>query len=138
MKVMDPHGRTVSVHRRWLPWRRRRRDVDPSAGVEIAVGAADDPVGLLLALASLVLLVPFVLGLVLLVGEVFLLVLLLPVAVLLRILFRRPWTVEATSRGHVLWSEQVRGWTASGVRVLEIAAVYERGDELSAVRRTTS
>jgi len=137
MKVMDPHGRTVSVHRRWLPWRRRRRDVD-APGVDLAAGAVDDPAGLLLTLASLVLLIPFVLGLVLLVGEIFLLVLLLPVAALVRILFRRPWTVEATSQGHVLWSEQVRGWTASGVRVLEIAAVYERGDELSAGRRTTS
>jgi len=137
MKVMDPHGRTVSVHRRWLPWRRRRRDVD-APGLDLAAGAVDDPAGLLLTLASLVLLIPFVLGLVLLVGEIFLLVLLLPVAALVRILFRRPWTVEATSQGHVLWSEQVRGWTASGVRVLEIAAVYERGDELSAGRRTTS
>ena len=58
-----------------------------------------------------------------------LLLLLLPVAALVRIVFGTPWTVEATHRGTLLWSERVRGWTDSGVRVVELAAAYERGEE---------
>lgn len=127
MKVMDPQGRTVRVHRRWLPWRRRVRDIEglDAGGLD---GSGDDPISLALALLGVLLLIPFVLGLVLLVGELFLLVLLLPAVVLVRVLFRRPWTVEATSRGHVLWSEQVIGWNESEARILDIAAVYERGE----------
>ena len=135
MKVMDRQGRTVRVRRRWLPWRRRVRDVDAPA---LDLGGGDDPIGMILTVVGLVLAIPFALALVLLVGELVLLVLLLPLAVLVRVLFKRPWTVEATSGRRVLWSEQVQGWTESGVRVLEIAAVYERGDELSAGRRTPS
>jgi hypothetical protein len=127
MKVMDPQGRTVRVGRRWFPWRRRVRDVE---GLDVGgVGApGEDPISVLLAVLGLLLLIPFVLALVLLVGEVLLLVLLLPAALLARVVFRRPWTVEATSKGHVLWTEQVTGWTESNVRILEIAAVYERGE----------
>lgn len=127
MKVMDPQGRSVRVHRRWLPWRRRVRDIEglDAGGLD---GTGDDPISLALALLGVLLLIPFVLGLVLLVGELFLLVLLLPAVVLVRVLFRRPWTVEATSRGHVLWSEQVIGWNESEARILDIAAVYERGE----------
>ncbi|HET7533728.1 MAG TPA: hypothetical protein VFJ83_11315 [Nocardioidaceae bacterium] len=128
MKVMDPQGRTVRVHRRWLPWRRRVRDIENFDAGGIDGPSGDDPISLALALLGVLLLIPFVLGLVLLVGEVFLLVLLLPVVVLVRVLFRSPWTVEATSKGHVLWSEQVAGWNESEARILDIAAVYERGE----------
>jgi hypothetical protein len=128
MKVMDPHGRTVRVGRRWLPWRRRVRDLESYDAGGIGVGGGDDPLSLALALVGLVLLVPFVLALLLLVGELFLLLLLLPVVVLVRVLLRRPWTIEATCKGHLLWQERVKGWTESEMRILEIAAVYERGE----------
>lgn len=32
MKVVDPLGRTVRVRRRWLPWRRRIRDLERVLG----------------------------------------------------------------------------------------------------------
>jgi hypothetical protein len=92
---------------------------------------------MILTVVGLVLAIPFALALVLLVGELVLLVLLLPLALLVRVLFKRPWTVEATSRRRLLWSEQVHGWTESGVRVLEVAAIYERGDEPRNADRAT-
>ncbi|HSE08126.1 MAG TPA: hypothetical protein VLB29_05630 [Nocardioidaceae bacterium] len=133
MKVMDPQGRTVSVHRRWLPWRRRIRDMDSA---DTGAIVKDDPIALLSTL-GLLLLIPFALALVLLVSEVFLLVLMLPIFVLGRVLFRMPWTVVATYKGRLLWSERVEGWTESETRILEIAAVYERGEQPSHVDTRT-
>ncbi len=128
MTVVDPEGRTIRVGRRWLPWRRRSWDIDPSTADSTYVDGADDPVSCLLAIVAAVLM-PFVVVLVLFLGEIFLLLLLLPVAALVRLVFGTPWTVEATHRGQLLRSERVRGWTDSGVRVMELAAAYERGEE---------
>ena len=125
MKVVDPAGRTIRVGRRWLPWRRRQWEADPSSADPGFVDGADDPVSCLLAIVVAVLM-PFVVVLVLFLGEIFLLLLLLPVAALVRIVFGTPWTVEATHRGQLLWSERVRGWTDSGVRVVELAQKGER------------
>lgn len=129
MTVVDPQGRKIRVRRRWLPWRRRVREVE-----SLDFGApdlGDDLPGVLLFLLVLIAL-PFVAVLVLLLGELLLLLLLLPVAVLLRVAFGRPWVVEAVevTRGRpLLWSEPVRGWTESGLRVHDLAAAYERGEE---------
>jgi len=104
------------------------RDIEgPEAG-GLGDPTGDDPISLPLSLLGLLLLIPFVLGLVLLVGELLLLVLLLPAVLLVRVLFRSPWTVEATCKGQVLWSEQVEGWNESEARILDVAAVYERGE----------
>jgi uncharacterized oligopeptide transporter (OPT) family protein len=137
VKVMDPQGRTVRVGRRWLPWRRRVRALGNDEAGGIGDGG-DHPLSLAMALVGLVLLVPFVLAMLLLVGEILVLLLLLPMVVLVRVLLRRPWTVEATCKGHLLWQERVRGWTEAEMRILEIAAVYERGEgphPLPAARR---
>src|SRR5688572_21219369 len=62
MKVMDPQGRTVRVHRRWLPWRRRVRDIESLDAGGIDGPSGDDPISLALALLGVLLLIPFVLG----------------------------------------------------------------------------
>jgi hypothetical protein len=134
MKVTDRQGRKVKVGRRWLPWRRRLRDIDAPA---LDFGGGDDPISAVLAIVGLILAIPFLLALVLLLSELFLLVLLLPLVLLVRILLRRPWTVEATHGGKVLLSERVRGWEESGARVREIAVMYQRGQGAYPVSETS-
>ena len=138
MKSTDPAGVTYSVTRRWMPWRRRIKELDApdTGGFGDVGGLADDPVGLVLlgvfALLALVLLLP---GLLLLLGvaiETALLLALLPVAVLGRSAFGMPWEVEVRNTGGgVVWpvvhTEQVKGWGASGVRIADLAEEIRLG-----------
>ena len=138
MKATDPTGHTYSVTRRWMPWRRRIKDVDPPDSFGDLGGLGDDPVSMVLALVlglvALVLLLP---GLLLLLGlavEVTLLVSLLPVVVLARTLFGVPWEVEVrdtSPAGGLVWpvvhTEPAGGWTDSGARIIELAGEIQRG-----------
>lgn len=141
MKATDPTGKTYSVTRRWMPWRRRIKDADfdtGGGGFGDLGGLGDDPISLVLflifGLFALVLVLP---GLLLLLGaavEISLLLALLPIAVLARTLFGMPWEVEVRdtnpSRGipwPVVHTEPVRGWTDSGTRIHDIAAEITRG-----------
>lgn len=141
MKATDPSGKTYSVTRRWMPWRRRVKGadgVDTGGGFGDLGGLGDDPISLVLFLIfGLIALVLFLPGLLLLIGvaiEVVLLVALLPVAMLGRALFGVPWEIEvrdtSPSSGFVwpvVHTEKVGGWGASGARISDVAHEISRG-----------
>lgn len=133
MKARTPDGRSFSVTRRWMPWRRRVKELGDAGGPDLVpdfLSFADDPVGLVffavLGLLTALLALP---ALLLLLGaalEVALLVALLPVAVLLRALVGVPWEVEVRDMdAGVLWPvvhvERVKGWSASASRIRTLA-----------------
>jgi hypothetical protein len=141
VQVRDRDGRTWRVGRRWLPWRRRVREVpDFDFGWDLPDlgGLADDLpgflVGLLIGLAVIIAL-PFVLLALGFLLEVSLLLALLPVAVLVRVALRRPWTVQVIAPDDSLASaEPVVGWRESGERVAARASTLrEHRSEAGAV-----
>ncbi|WP_433361725.1 hypothetical protein ACQPZX_29030 [Actinoplanes sp. CA-142083] len=67
------------------------------------------------------------LPLLLLVLDGMIVLLLLAVSVVARVLFRRPWTVEATAPGETLIAQEVVGWRAALRRRDEIADALARG-----------
>jgi hypothetical protein len=122
----DRDGVTWRVGRRWLPWRRRIREV-PDLGIDGGPGG-DDPISAIIGLFLLVLAIPALVVLALLLAELVLLIALLPVVALLRFVASWagfPWPVEVHSRpakrrvaGWTLrHAEPVRGWRASGERI---------------------
>lgn len=141
MRATDPQGRTYSVTRRWVPWRRRIREVD-ATGPDLLpdVGSlGDDPLSAVLlvvfGLAALVVVLP---GVLLLLGaavEVALLLALLPLAVLARTLAGVPWEVEVRrtgrGRGGLAWpvvhAEPAGGWSQSRTRIHELVHELEQG-----------
>lgn len=119
MKIVGADGATWKVSHRVLPRRpslRRAMELDPS-------GLASEVIGNYSAILGLVatFLLPVVFVLMILSGEVLLMLLLLPVALLLRIVFNRPWVVEVRRNGELDHIELVRGWTAAERRVAAIA-----------------
>jgi len=135
VKVLDESGRRWKVRRRWLPWRRRVRDVPDTPDVG-ALG--DDPISAIIGLFLLILAIPAIIVVLLLLAELLLLLVLLPVFVLLRLLLPVPWTVELWTRAadrrflgwHLEHEVPVRGWTASQARIGEMVdeiAETERG-----------
>jgi hypothetical protein len=130
VEAVDPQGRTWRVRVLWLPrhsllvrrfggWRRRRRDkdswLDPFDGIPGA--DVDDLVFGVLVVVGLVLVVGLawwvVLPLLLLVLDALIIALLLVAGVAVRVLLRRPWSVEATpSEGEPL-TRSVVGWRAA-------------------------
>jgi hypothetical protein len=142
--VVDPSGRSWTVRRRWLPrlpgetlwgrfWKRSRRS--SRAMRELAPDVADvggfgDGIGGVVATIALILvgllLFLFVLPALLALVEVLLLLLLGMLVLAARVVFRRPWTVEAARDDEVLtW--QVVGWKASGAQVRRVSALLSDG-----------
>jgi len=144
----DPEGRAWVVRRRWVPrlsgetlWRRfqrrfgrrsrRVRDWDGLGDVAASFGDGGDGiggclVGIALAIAVvllLVIVVPLLLALV----EVLVLAVLGVLAVGARILFRRPWVVEAVADDGSVLSWRVVGWRKSGGQARVIARQLQRG-----------
>ncbi|CAM3489058.1 hypothetical protein NODU109028_19260 [Nocardioides dubius] len=124
MKVRTPDGQRWRVSRRWVPWRRRTRSMDPGG---LDVGFGDDPISLVLGILALIVLIPvLLLGLIALL-EMLLLVVLLPVVIVARVVFGRRWYVEVR-RGFRPWCEEAGGdWAASRARIAELAAEIEAG-----------
>ena len=124
MRVTDPDGVEWEVRREWLELPRWNR----FAGRDVLDGGVwgldDSDLGAVVVLLVLVLLFVFV-GIPLL---VFLAGVLVAVGgLVLRILFGRPWRVEASSeRGELAW--RVRGTRGSRRALHEIAAVLRRGE----------
>ncbi|MFI7588419.1 hypothetical protein ACIB24_15220 [Spongisporangium articulatum] len=133
MHAVDPAGRTWRIRRRWLPWRRRIRDV-PDYGIDLpSVDLGDDPIsaviGVVLLVIVTILVLPFLVVFAGLLLELGLLLALLPLAVLARIALRRPWTIEVFGpgrrfliRGPLQHEERVVGWRASSRKIHEYAA----------------
>jgi hypothetical protein len=126
MTVRDPQGRTWRVTRRWVPWRRRIKDLD--TGPDMPSGLGDDPISMIVGLLFLVLLLPFLLLAFLALIELLLLLLVLPFAVLGRVLLGHHWVVEARRGWTPVWEEEVGDWKASAGRIADIADRIQRGD----------
>lgn len=122
MKAVTPTGEKYRVRRKWLPWRRKAKlkDIDwldiPDLG--------DDPIS---AIIMAIFLVPLIIILVLLLGEFLLLLLVLPLVMIARSIFGKPWTIEVTEKGQLRAAEQVKGWRASAERIRQLAKLLEAG-----------
>ncbi|MGC5165729.1 hypothetical protein [Luteimicrobium sp. DT211] len=119
MKIVTPAGETYRVHRRVLPWRRRIRE-KPDWDLLDAFDVPDvDHLGVLgaiLLVIGIVIALPIIVLALLVVGEVLLLLLLLPLFLLARVAFKKPWIVEVTRKRKVVHAESVVGWGAAGRR----------------------
>ncbi|MCU1690126.1 MAG: hypothetical protein JWN20_2054, partial [Jatrophihabitantaceae bacterium] len=82
VRVRDPQDRRWRVRRRWTPWRRRVRNVDPLDALSMpSLPGGDDPISIILTVLGLIVLIPVVILLALALLEVLLLLLLIPVPV---------------------------------------------------------
>ncbi|MFI2104627.1 hypothetical protein ACH436_15125 [Isoptericola sp. NPDC019693] len=125
MRVTTPGGDTFRVHRRWLPWRPRMRDVDATSSSPWDLADLDGElpvVAVVLLGVAVVVLLPLVLLTLLFLGEALVLLLLLPAFVLARVAFGKPWTVEVSNGRKVVHAEPVVGWRAAGERARVLAA----------------
>ena len=126
MKVVDPHGRTWRVSRRWMPWRRKSSTGDwGSPGPGFSLG--DDPVSGVLGCLGLVLFIPFVVLSVVVAFEMLLLLLLLPFAILGRMLLGRHWRVEVREGWDFAWEFEAGGWSESGRMIEHVAQGLRMG-----------
>lgn len=133
-RLISPQGTEWTVRRKWVPrrltWRGKGvRGVDVLDGADVAFAADDLPaigiIGVVIAVAVFSFLaVVFVLPALVFVLELLLIVVLVGSGVAARVLFRRPWTVEAKARGadHA-YEWKVAGWQASGDTIDEVAGL---------------
>ena len=140
--VVDPAGRTWKVRRRWIhrrvSWRgpKGHRALDVLDGADLAGEGAELPVVgvILFAIAALlvaVLAVAFVIPALIFVVEMALVLAAVGLGVLGRVLFRRPWTVEARVDGTTQGGEwKVTGWRASGDLLNSVADRLEATGQL--------
>lgn len=132
MLVAALDGRAITVRRRWVPWRLRKRKFDGFDAFDI-VGGAEDPVsfiGLLVLAIFLALFGGIILTIAVLASEALLLVaLLIPLLAVARMFWILPWVVEATYGGTVLGTVPVRGWRDSEAQIRDIAEAYQRGED---------
>jgi hypothetical protein len=94
-------------------------------------GLGDDIAGIVIVLVAFVLGVALfwwvLLPVLLVMLDVVAVLVLLAVSIIARVLFRRPWTVEATAPGHDRLTTHVVGWRAALRRRDEIADSLRRG-----------
>lgn len=124
MKIATTSGPAYRVHRRVLPWRRRIRekpDWDLLDGLDVPDVDHLGVLGAILLVIGIIIALPIIVLALLVMGEVLLLLLLLPLFVLARVAFKRPWIVEVTRKGKVVRAEAVVGWGAAGQRAQAIA-----------------
>jgi hypothetical protein len=136
MRVQALDGRHLQVRRRWMPWRLRKRKVDPEDALS-AIDLSDGIAGLLFGIVFAIVLVLF--GSLILFGveAMLLIALLIPLLAALRILWVIPWVIEATYGDTVLGVEKVRGWRDSSERIRDLAAAYQRGEDPFEIRDYT-
>lgn len=142
--VTAPNGRRWRVSRRWLPrigtdtvWERANRRFRHRRKAEGALDAADaagclfDPLeGLAIFFGVIVVLgvlVFFVLPMIFVLVDLVFVLVLAVIGVIARILFRRPWTVEACCTDGTVVRSKVVGWRASGRRCDELAEQVKAG-----------
>jgi len=140
-QVVDPNGNEWTVRRRWvhrrLRWRGGGRPTGFMDGADLAGLGADLPiVGVVLTVVALVLLaiamVLFIVPAVIFLVELLLIVAIVAVGLTGRLLFGRPWTVEAQQRG----ADQAYEWKTSGWHA-SAALVHEVAEQLRATGQTT-
>ncbi|MFD7074706.1 hypothetical protein ACFV9G_10870 [Nocardioides sp. NPDC059952] len=133
MKVRTPGGQAHRVTRRWVPWQRKSRRLSLD-GLEVPIDApgGDDPISAILMVLWLVIALPII-GLAVVVMlltsiELILLLAILPFAIGARVVFGRHWTVEVRRGFTPIHEERAGSWTASGVRIKELAREIESGN----------
>ncbi|MFS3128280.1 hypothetical protein ACLM5J_07720 [Nocardioides sp. Bht2] len=124
MKTRSPDGQRWRVTRRWVPWRRRNRNIDAT---DLAVGFGDDPISLVLGVLALIVLLPALLVGVVAVLEMLLLIVLLPVVLVARVFFGRRWYVEVRREFRPWYEEPTGDWAASRTRIAELTAEIAAG-----------
>lgn len=133
MIVQALDGRYLTVRRRWVPWRPKKRGFDSPFGPLSFLDGADDPISFVVMLAAGI--AAFLFGGIILTalffaGEVMVLLLLLvPLLIAARVLYVLPWVIEATHGDEVLGTVGVRGWRESEERIAEVAGALQRGED---------
>jgi hypothetical protein len=138
--VHAPNGTTWTVRRHWIPrlgtdtlWRRFRKKAKVSRDVASSVPdgcGADVGEGIVAAIAVviiLVVLVLIVLPLIVAIIDLVFVLLLAALGIVGRILFRRPWKIEATASDGARQFWHVVGLRASAKRRDEIASMLAIG-----------
>lgn len=137
--VIDPHGERWQVRRTWvarkLRWRGKDRGLPDGLldGADLVSLGDDLPVvgviaAVIAALIFGIALVWFIVPALIFLLELLLVVAFVGLGVAGRVLFGRPWTVEAQRSGSdeaLEW--KVRGWRASDAKVGEVADQLEAG-----------
>lgn len=130
--VVDPRGNQWTVRRRWvhrrLRWRGPGRDaLGALDGADFLGAGADLPVvGVILLVVALVIFavvaVLFVIPALIFLAELLIILVIVGIGLLGRILFGRPWTVEARpGDGGRCFEWQTTGWQASRQLVHSVA-----------------
>jgi hypothetical protein len=146
VRVTDLEGTAWTVRRHWMPryhgrglrerWRRRPGRGDDGSWLDLLNFADGDVPGAIavvaLAVIALVLFVLFGLPLLLAAVDLVVVVLATLIGIVGRVVFRRPWTVEAVSAGGERHEVEVVGWRRAG------EAVECLGQEIRHGRRPTA
>jgi hypothetical protein len=127
VKVTDSAGETWRVKRRWLPWRRRVRDVPDVPAGDFFMAGGDDPISAILAVIGLVILLPVIVIFAVMVAELLLLLLLLPLWLVARAMLGGSWPIEVARGRSIVHVEAVKGWSASRERLMELAEAARLG-----------
>ncbi|NYI75415.1 hypothetical protein [Nocardioides panzhihuensis] len=131
MKVRTPGGQVYRVTRRWVPWQRKSRQLSLDGFDVPSPPSGDDPISAILMVLWLVIALPLLVVAVivmLLTGiELLLLLAVLPFAIGARVVFGRHWTIEVRRGFTPIHEESAGSWTASGVRIKELAREIESG-----------
>lgn len=157
--VRDPHGRQWKVSVRMLPWslqwrgplrRSKERPSEESDG-EVRAGRwydwldfseslsfLDDSLGgfvmVIFGIVAVVIAILFVLPAFIFLAEVLIVALLVVGAIAIRVLFRRPWLVDAVADDGTRWSWKVVGYNRSRAVVDELAGLLQKGVANPSVR----
>jgi hypothetical protein len=126
VKVQDPEGQTWRVRRRWLPWRRKVRDV-PDVPVDGIFTGGDDALSGIVAVILLIVLLPVIVLFAAMLAELLLLLLLLPLWLIGRAMIGGSWPIDVSRGKTYVRTESVKGWTESGVRMHDIAEAIRLG-----------
>lgn len=134
-RIEDPQSRQWTVRRKWvhrkLRWRGpKRTDLDFTRGVDLTgfadVGDDLPIIGVILTVIALVLIaivaVMFIIPAVIFLAELLIVVAIVGAGLAARVLFGRPWTIEAHRDGtDDIYEWKVNGWRASGDLVRSVA-----------------
>jgi hypothetical protein len=157
VKVVDPDGTDWTVRRRWLPRyegrglrerlrQRRARSAGRQAhdvlrwydrlGIPFADDSLTAVIVSLLVIGGLILLVLFGIPALLALVDLALVLAVTAAGLIGRLLFRRPWTVEARATTGDLHEAHVVGWRRAGELAAAMARSIENGASLGPGRAT--
>ncbi len=154
LRVQSPDGRRWIVRRRWMPrlrgetlWGRfrgrlrgiGRRLRGASEAGDLADGCAgaavDDLIVVVVAVLALLVLIFVVVPVIVAVVDLLILVVLSVIGVIARVVFRRPWSIEARTEGGrapgVQAEWRVVGWRAGRQHIAHVAADLQAGRPLT-------